>query len=375
MPKRILVFAREAGGAAVVAPVYKALLSKGWESLLLAKDHSLNIFRKHKFSHIDFPCFDIGILESLISKKFKSLPDIIFTSAASLPTLDMTEKYLWSWGQAHGIPTVGIVDQWQNYALRFSGPRKDERLRYIPDYIFTMDILSKKDMIKENIPKKNIIITGQPAFDRIKEEQKELLSQKNKIRNRLHIPHNSKIITFVGESLRKDFGFTLGYDEHSILKFLCGALNKLCEENKNLNIHLIIKPHPENMPGDFIRDIPKKTYFTKQIIGNSITGGEVIAISDIITGMTSVMLIESIITGKPTVSLQINSLVGSQLAATKAGAVPFIKNKAKARQVLRSLLYDRAYKRGYLDRQKRWKVYTGEAVKNCVKTIESIIGR
>jgi hypothetical protein len=369
--RKILAFAREAGGAAAIAPVCKEISKEGWDLLLLSKDHGLGVFERNDLPCVEFPSFSLDILKSLTLRYLQMLPDIIFTSATSLPTLDMTERYLWQWGRDNSITTIGVLDQWQNYALRFSGPTPDERLTYMPDYIFVMDEIAKTEMIGEGIPEDKIIITGQPAFDTIREGFVLLYARVPDIKTRLNI-RDMAVVTFVAESLQKDFGDTLGYDEQSTLNFVGDTLEKMCHGRQDKEFCLIIKLHPENSFDEFNWVFSKWPSFIKLIIEKELSPYETIAIADIVVGMTSVMLIESIIADKPTVSLQINSLIDSQLVATKTGAIPFIKTHAMGAKILESLLCNHAYMEKYLKSQRTWGL-SGEASIRCMKIMRSIL--
>lgn len=370
--KNILAFAREAGGARAIAPVCRVMRDKGWELLLLAKDHALDIFKNQGLDCVDFPNFDEEILNRLTDKSFGSLPTFVFTSATSLPTLDMTEKYLWRWGQRNNIPTAGLVDQWQNYALRFSGRTKKERLAYLPDYIFAMDELAKSEMIKDGIPQDRIVITGQPALDRFIREYKMMYAKAHKIRRGLKIPPGFIVVTFVAESLKKDFGKSLGYDEQTTLRFLEKTLSDIAAVNKDLKMCLLIRLHPENKVEEFRWILSRLPTIEKRIIQKELKPFEVIAVSDIVVGMTSIILIEAILVGKITVSLQINSIPDSQSVLTRTGVIPFIKDTRSGKNILSRLLKDKGYKRRYLARQRIWKI-SRDGARNCVKVLNSLL--
>jgi len=369
--KKILIYAREAGGVAAIAPVCEALFKKEIEPLVLSKDHGIDFFCRHNLNCIELPVFDSNVLNQLVHNTFKSLPDIIFTSAASLPTLDMTERYLWRWGQEKGIHTVGLVDQWQNFGLRFSGVSDNERLAYLPESIFVMDELAKNEMVEEGIPKERIFVTGQPAFDKIIEDNTVLLQKSDSIKDDANISENFKIVMFVAESLKKDFGDRLGYDEQSTIEFLGNHLHDICNSSDDEKIILIVKLHPENKKEEFDWILTKWPSFEKRIIENEFSSYEMIAISDIIVGMTSIMLIEAILIDKISVSLQLNSRIDSQLIATKVGAIPFIKNRNEGRQILSLLLNNKAYRQEYLHSQKKWTIVRN-ATENCINLLSSI---
>lgn len=370
--RKILAFAREAGGAAAIAPVCKAMVDEGWNLLLLGKDQGLEVFRNKKLPCIDFPVFDDAALEDIVYHNLGSHPDIILTSASSLPK-EMTCRYIWRWGQRHSILTVGVLDQWQNYALRFSGPNKSDHLAYIPDFIFVMDEIARRVMAEEGIPLERIIITGQPAFDNIRDNFQLLIGEVDRIKGQLNID-GDYIVTYVGESLQDAYGDTLGYDEQSVLEFLGDTLDNFCSENMKSKICLIVKLHPENKYEEFESVMQKWPSFEKRIIAKELSTYQVIAISDIVVGMSSVMLVESILAEKPTVSLQLNSLVDSQLVATRTGAIPFIVSPESGRELLYRILADTSFAKEYVEQQKTWNIHEN-ATARCLSAIHNILGR
>lgn len=178
---KILAFAREAGGAEAIAPVLQLLLETANELLICGKDFGLNIFEKHHLKTIELPSGDDQSLQKILGNYWEGRPpDMIFTSATSLPQLDMTEKHLWKWGERNGVLSVAVLDQWQNYAMRFSGTNPVEKLKYLPTVCCVMDDLAKEGMIREGFPPDRISVTGQPAFDSLSTELSSFNEKKNK---------------------------------------------------------------------------------------------------------------------------------------------------------------------------------------------------
>ena len=369
--KKVMAFAREAGGVAAIGPVCQAILKVGWELLLLSKDHGLDVFKRYNLDCVDFPVFDKHKLSLLVNEKFKSLPDLIFNSATSLPKLDMTERYLWEWGQKHNIPTIGVVDQWQNYAVRFSGVGEKDRLAYLPDYIFIMDDFAKNEMISNGLPENRLVVTGNPTFDRLRKTYKTFELQVDEIKKRINITTDYMVFTFVAESLRKDFGTIIGYDEHATLRTLGNILDQLNSKADGLQIFLIIKLHPENQLKEFDWVYNEWPLLAKKIIKDELIPYEVIAISDVLVGISSVMLLEALLVDRIVVSLQINSSIESQMVATRSGAIPFIKTEEVARMTIENLFQSKEYRKDYLKKQRGWKV-KGNATKKCIDFMRSL---
>jgi hypothetical protein len=365
----IWAFSREAGGAEVLAPVIK-VLKKKHKVVLLTKDFAKDIFVKHSLPFAEIDGYSPSLIQHLIKKYGR--PSLVLTSAVSFPWRDMTEKYLWKWSAEKRIPSIAILDQWHNYVMRFSGAGKNERLKYLPDYVCVMDEHAKKDMIREDIPKTKIVVTGQPAFDSISQCKKTFLKEKYlKIRKKLGVK-DEKMILFVGEALKREYGNSLGYTEVTTLRAVLDTLKKLtC---KNFKFFLVVKLHPQNKKEDF-KDMDFDKYRSKvnmKFIRGELPRRDLVLCSDVVIGMSSVLLVESILLGKPTLSLQINAKRDDLLIATRIGAIPLLANIEDFERALRSILVDKKYLAEYLGRQRRLST-DGQATKRVAQFVEAVL--
>ena len=370
-PKNILSFAREAGGAAAIGPVCREMKRLGWNLWLLAKSPGLDVFKRQELDPEEYSGFHGPSLDRLVRERWGTMPDAVFTSAASLPVLDMTERYLWQWARERKIPSLALLDQWQNYALRFSGPEPGQELKWLPDRILVMDETARREMIAEGLPDDRIVITGQPAFDEIRRSQTERESRVEEFRQRVGLPEGGRTVVFAAERLKEHFGEKLGYDEDTTLRFLGDVLHSAMVLGPS-RPSLLVKLHPQNGPEDFAWCRNEWSGLKIRFCASELTALETIAAADLVVGMSSVMLLESILCGKPTVSLELNAKVAPQLVAVKAGAVPHLTRPNEAREVIRKLLEDREFGKFHLERQKGWIVPYGASEK-CVDTINRFI--
>jgi hypothetical protein len=333
-----LTFAREAGGAQAIAPVIKELLSKGSDVLISAKGVGIAVFEGHGFTTSFLEVGDGFCIESLLRKTWHGKPpDIVLTSCASLPELDMTEKRLWKWARANGIESIAVLDQWQNYAKRFSSAGTSD-LAFLPDVCCVMNELAKKGMIEDGFPLERIVITGQPAFDKLiqvsgAEADAVLLLKKD-----LTMDNGRPTLVFVGEALGRHFEGIYGYDERQCLNALLDII-KMLPERPNL----IVKKHPQNLDSDFDLDAIElvSDKLVVKIVGTEQSAKTVILASDIVVGMSSVLLVESIILGVPTVSVELGAKVFDKCFPVTIGAIPAIVTKEKARLLLSRLISDK----------------------------------
>jgi len=143
--KSILFFSCEPGGAEVLIPVIKLLTEQ--------PDYFVSVVG-YGFALSRFAAKDVDVIEiePVARGDFdlftKFAPDILITSATSLPSRDMSEKYLWVNAREAGIPSIAFLDQWQNYAIRFSGAHDDERLAFLPDMINCINDVGRAEMIQ-----------------------------------------------------------------------------------------------------------------------------------------------------------------------------------------------------------------------------------
>jgi hypothetical protein len=367
--RRVLAFACQAGAGDAVGPVVAELRRRGADCLLLSKDAASASFARQGLDAADLPVFSDEEVGRRCVARWGSLPDVVFTSATSLPSIDMTERYLWRWASGRRVPSAGLVDQWQNYALRFSGVAAAERLAYLPDIVLLMDDLAVEEAVADGLPRERLRVSGQPAFD-----ARPVLSDRavDPIRAEREIDGRTLVVAFIAESLKKDFGTSLGYDEDSVLAFLSGVLIEAVKADPALRVHLIVKLHPENERHAFDRllaDLPVPA----TVIAREHDAKTVISAADLVVGIASIVLIHAIVMGKPTVSLELDAAGPPMLVATRVGAVPFLRDRAAARTDLLSLLGDPAARARRVERQRGWTLTSGISVPRVLAHLQSLI--
>lgn len=314
--KKILLFSRDPGGANTVMPLVNKFGKKCLVKLY-GKDIALMRYAQLGLKGIDI-VKEIKDTSFLQIKKFlqKENPRAVITGTSAD---DMTEKYLWKASGELGIPSFAIIDHWVNYGIRFSKYNVSDLNEYNkfsnhdfqPSKIFVMDDYAKKEMKKIGFDEKKIIVSGQPYFELMKKFQKTFTSKKiNLFKKKYNISPSDKLITFASEPLEmiyKGSGSNayLGYTEKTVLKNLLKELRDLVLKNK-LNLTLVIKPHPKESEEDLMKLIAKELNINFKIkIIKDCNLWDLIMASDLICGMSSMFLIESVILGKQVISIQI----------------------------------------------------------------------
>ena len=308
--KSILMFARDPGGANVVAILAQYLAAHNFTVYLYGKDYALEKYSNYGLEGIDILDEVSTTSELEIEKWLKRInPDLIITGTSAN---DRTEKLIWHVSKKLKYKTIAILDQWINYGLRFSDYgvedyelyQSDKCFKYLPDSIYVMDNFAKEMMVLEGVPKTIIKVVGNPYFDYIFEKYKaDSKAQKIK-RDVVKILYISEPITETYMKNKKTS--PLGYDELGIFRTLYHVLERICKIKK-IEIELKIRVHPKGNPNKYYSLIELENLKNKSILIEVDTekdGFKSMQNNHIICGMSSIFLIEAAILKKPILSIQ-----------------------------------------------------------------------
>lgn len=192
-----------------------------------------------------------------------------------------------------------ILDHWHNSYKNFFD--KNNNKYYLPKTIFCIDDYMKEKFMKKGFSKDLIIPVGHPVLEDT--FLKKYSFEKVKIlKNSLNLK-NKKIVTLFLDPIGNRRSL-IGYDENDVIDLVLTC-------NVNNNFHFLIKPHPRNDLEKIKNIISLKSKNKKNItlfddkISN-LNAFDLVNISDIVLGMTSIMLAHSLAINKKTASLQIN---------------------------------------------------------------------
>ena len=323
MKRRVLIFSAEPGGAEVLIPVARLLFDAGeYDVRILGYGHGLT-----RFIARGIGCDRIAEIargDNAIIDQYR--PDLIITSAAGIPEYDMSEKYLWETAKRLGVMTIAFLDQWQNYALRFSGPGGQRRLGYLPDVINCIDEYARADMKAEGFPEAILAPWGHPSLSGL--ENRYRTADRNQMLKR--VPggnfnyETSKTILFVSEAIREHFGNRLGYDQFDAIRLLLENI-ALCSETCGV----IVKLHPKDREEQYGKLIARFPGLDIRVIKNDLSPMECLKLAHSVFGMTSIMLIEAFLLGKRVVSVQPGLRGADQLILSRRGLIPVLTDRSR----------------------------------------------
>mgnify|MGYP002511443057 CR=1 FL=1 len=305
--KKLLLFARDPGGANVILPVYEKIKEQ-YEVLAYARE-----FAWKRLADAGLPARNIdkecATLTYADIKNFlkRQKPDLVITST-SLD--DFTERYLWKASEELHIKSFAILDQWMNLGIRFSDCdysqeeryRRDRRHPYLPYRILAMDELAGELLKEDGIHAEKIALTGQPHFDTVRE----------RFQHAAQVYGSDKWnVVFASEPIYRNYDCCdgtkryWGYNERTIFDNLYDCLQKAAADAPG-QIRLIIRPHPreDREYWDALADKLNNAGITLAVDSEN-DSFSVLKSADLVCGMSSMFLLEAMICGKQVVSVAI----------------------------------------------------------------------
>ncbi len=209
--------------------------------------------------------------------------------------LSEVEYDVWREAAKRNIGSVCVLDSSKGCGDRFI---KNGSAVY-PDVICVVDEKAVEALIDLGAPKERIVVTGSPYLEavnafRLSVEERE---QQKKVAS----PEGKKIVTFCTEYLAKSGeAGRYGYDELTILRDLLLYI----DQRGPGRFKLLIKLHPNDSAGiynDFMQGASSAVDW--QVVYAD-TEKKFLQISDVVVGMTSVILTEALMLDLPVVSYQ-----------------------------------------------------------------------
>ena len=324
----VLIFVEDPGAANFVVDLPPKLEARRLSSSLIACGHagpylkSLGI----EFHPVSAEQSATQLLEALT-------PKLILCGTSENP--DTLGLQLIQKAKKRGIPSIGIVDGPANAGARFCGTGNSP-LAFAPEWILAADQSSKDNLIKLSFPSENILISGNPASDRIKSRFQELEAEGQvNVRKRLfpNLIPDQLLWVFMAE-------ISDGLDQIDFLSSESYSMTGRGGSNKRTNIvleeileaikklspppALVLRLHPKNTPEEF-------NDYTSEIFQISQGGlpDEVIYTADLVIGMTSNALFESAIMKRPTLSVAPREQEKEWLPAIGMGLVDFVYTRGQ----------------------------------------------
>lgn len=314
------VAARDAGAANVLLPVLKKLRARpGLQMRVIAEGPALRVFRSGGIAAEEAPAGP-GEQERFLRERWReAAPETLLLGTSWGPSI---EKELLRIGQQGGVPALSVVDHWSNYRERFVEPESGQ-VRF-PAQISLMDETALEQAVAEGLPREILRVTGQPHLQELAAASgdPELRRQARQLRAEWLGGEESAVVLFGSELFSADFRrgtpHDRGYTETDALEGLALALRQV-EERRRGRLKLVVKLHPkENLdrfrPGPLARE-------RGFLLAQAQPAWHCLLATDVAVGMTSMLLLEAVLLGRPAVSYQPVQGVAAPFIGTQTGLV------------------------------------------------------
>lgn len=357
MQKKILLAFDDPGGGLAVS----SLIDKLMEQDLILKIYSGKLSRKFlKERKIKFEKIDSNISKEIAKEMINEFkPDVLVTGTGG----GNAEQELRNVAFERNISSIVVLDFWKDYPRRWLYATYNTN--EMNNKVCVMDELTKCEMIEENFPEKNLIVTGHPYLDYIfNYDRNDLIDDYDKDDdnktdlNNEYDKSNIKLNNFLYLSQPFDVIGIKDYNVHP-LKILMEALKKLNRDK----ITLTIKLHPNEKKSDDLIDLVNLSSDKLEILfaDEDSSLKKLMSECGIVIGYNTIAMFEARAFHKRTISLNVVRIKNSLIEAmNKAGIEIIPANENDILECLKKDTDENIYRRG--------NIFQG-GIENCVKVI------
>lgn len=306
LPESVIYSAHDPGGAEAILPVLSALSAQGRRVHGFATGPAYQLCKAHGLPVVDAS----ALSEEELNHQVDVLGARVYLAGTSAGM--SVDKRLFKHIQGR-MPSLYVLDFWNNYWQRFSNQAKD--FAYLPDVICVMDERAREDMLREGFPEERLVVTGNPHFvhfaDAIsaREEQRQEL---------LFISQPLSALALLP-------GFAAhGFDEYQVVNDLSNVVAELPPEYM-----VKIRLHPKEDGNKFNAVLgPRLEISTETTLEAALSR------AGLIIGMFSPVLIQAAVAGKQVLSYQPEGSTNDPLVTNQLG----ITRRVSSAKELQSLI-------------------------------------
>ena len=325
----VTLVARQAGSAHALAPVAHELTGRGLRLQLLAFDPAAGLLEQHG---LGAQLQRITTADQGLTALEQRPPALLVSGTSEHAEQDAR---LWRWARQRGIPQLAFFDSWVNYWQRFTAPG-GPRFGLLPQQVAVTDEACARRLVEEGCPQEALVITGNPALDCWSELD---WAAGRRLHGRLLRPGELLLALFAVEPLAAFYSADpadpayLGYTEHDALGWAITGLAQLARRCRT-GAAMLVLPHPRQQDAEVqaMADAARPADRVRVVVHRR-DRRELVTAADLVLGMTSSLLYEATLAGRPVVSLQPNRKQGNDLTDLHQA----IAEAAQQREVLPAL--------------------------------------
>lgn len=334
----LLLFAEDPSAANYAALLLPALARQGWRARLYASAVACQWLRSRGIEFIE-----VAADADANSLLRQTDPRCVLTGTAENPkTLGLR---LIEAARGACIPSVGFIDALMSAAYRFRGTTR-EPLAHAPDWLLVPDSKTLDAFAALGYRRERIVVCGHPQYDQTRALADQWAKEGGALafRKRLFpdVVPEQNILTFISEgALRYEllpkrtlaqYGFTgRGIDKGRTKIILEEVLDAVARMDRKP--YVVFRVHPIEKAEDYAEYGAEIDLFS--------SGGsplELVYASDLTVGMTSMLLLETALLGRPTLAVLAQQSEVELLPSVRSGLTPYVLNRTALRGKLSALL-------------------------------------
>jgi len=366
MKKKILATTYDSGAAKAMYSIIKSLGQlSDLEVITIIEGPAQNIFTSKGTRYVTLSSYDLK--EDFYSAMHifdKEKPDLVFTGISEFYNM---ERYFLHLARINKIPSISIIEGSDYTSIRLKDSKIDPNFRFNPDYLLAVDEFTFDSMLREGFENNRLILTGHPGYDEMLILKRNFnLEDLLKTRQDLGIKNDSYLVMFLSQprfnSIKINPEEDNGYNELTVISDLEDALSNLNIDN----LSLFIKIHPRedlNLTRTALKGRLKNVFIDKDYDTQ-----RAILASNLITGMFSLSLIESVYLDRDTISLQPGLNKEDRLITNKLGLTVPVYKKEDIIPTLKKVIYDKDFKKQLEERRGKLKL-DGKSTERVVNFI------
>ncbi|MBK9140874.1 MAG: hypothetical protein IPM23_00150 [Candidatus Melainabacteria bacterium] len=334
-PGKVLIYAEDPGACNYLKELPVRLREEEIPTTLICAGAAVDYLAKRRVEFIRIGSFDSA--DKLLDEHAPTLLIVGTSEQRESLAHEMTDIC-----RQLNIPTIGAVDMKANAEHRFRG-LTDNPLNHVPDWLLVPDQSCAEAFQRLGYKSERIVVAGHPHFDFVRRTAESLTHRREELRRSL-LPENrqdSRIITFVCEgydllnpsaSLRQNDYSIHGRGKSDfrtaiVLEELIDAFE--CTSQKPF---LIARLHPKMSGSELVDYTNEVDYFSR-----TEDPLEVLAASDLIVGMSSILLQEAVIMKRPTIAILPRQEEKTWLSVTAKGYIRTLTQREEIREFMSDL--------------------------------------
>lgn len=336
MPVDILLTMEDPGAANYLAPLPDALAQLGIQCATLAHRRLTDTLTVRRVPHTV-----IGDNPDPSAILRQTEPALLVVGTAEDP--NAVGLALIDAARRNAIPSIAAVDMIANATGRFRGTGSDP-LAHCPDWLMVCDDATRDAFADLGVATEHITVCGHPHFDWVRSRRQHLsLMDRQAARTRMYpdAPPDSPVIVFAAEGFdRVDPKFSRHGDDYTLhgrgtTEFRTAiVLEELLDAIAGMTPrpYLVVRMHPKSPPDELSAYDNEVDFFS--------TSGEALPLiwaADAVVGMTSMLLVEAFLIGKPTLAIVPRRNEADLLVTTANSLTPIASTRDDVRQSLDKL--------------------------------------